>query len=63
MAIRRIVGLYPGDARTDEKNAFAVADAVRSQPHTLRDLTKMDVDEVSPGVLTECVQDLSRQVN
>ena len=63
LTMRRIADLYPGDAKTDEKDAFIIADAARSLPHTLRDLTNVDVDEASLGMLTGFDLDLSRQVN
>ena len=61
--MRRIADLYPGDAKTDEKDAFIIADAARSLPHTLRELTEADVDEATLGMLTGFDLDLSRQVN
>ena len=63
LTMRRIADLYPGDAKTDEKDAFIIADAARSLPHTLRDLTAVDVDEASLAMLTGFDLDLSRQVN
>lgn len=36
LAIRRIADLYPGRAKTDARDAFVIADAARSLPHTLR---------------------------
>lgn len=63
LTMRRIADLYPGDAKTDEKDAFIIADAARSLPHTLRQLTGADIDEASLGMLTGFDLDLSRQVN
>jgi transposase len=34
--MRRIADLYPGRAKTDARDAFVIADAARSLPHTLR---------------------------
>ena len=34
--MRRIADLYPGNAKTDARDAFIIADAARSLPHTLR---------------------------
>jgi transposase len=34
--MRRIADLYPGEAKTDAKDAFIIADAARAMPHTLR---------------------------
>ncbi|MFB9689199.1 IS110 family transposase, partial [Amycolatopsis plumensis] len=36
LAMRRIADLYPGRAKTDARDAFVIADAARSLPHTLR---------------------------
>ena len=63
LTMRRIADLYPGDAKTDEKDAFIIADAARSLPHTLRELTEADIDEATLGMLTGFDLDLSRQVN
>ena len=63
LTMRRIADLYPGDAKTDEKDAFIIADAARSLPYTLRELTPADIDEATLGMLTGFDLDLSRQVN
>ncbi len=36
LAMHRIADLYPGRAKTDARDAFIIADAARSLPHTLR---------------------------
>jgi transposase len=36
LTMRRIADLYPGRAKTDARDAFIIADAARSLPHTLR---------------------------
>ncbi|MET9419057.1 IS110 family transposase, partial [Streptomyces klenkii] len=36
LTMRRIADLYPGEAKTDARDAFIIADAARSMPHTLR---------------------------
>ncbi|WP_345198098.1 IS110 family transposase, partial [Streptomyces lavendulae] len=36
LTMRRIADLYPGEAKTDAKDAFIIADAARAMPHTLR---------------------------
>lgn len=63
LAMLRIADLYPGDTKTDEKDAFIIADAARSLPHTLRELTAADMDDATLGMLTGFDLDLSRQVN
>jgi hypothetical protein len=34
LTMRRIVDLYPGEAKTDARDAFIIADAARAMPHT-----------------------------
>lgn len=63
LTMRRIADLYPGDAKTDKKDAFIIADAARSLPHTLRTLTSQDADDAALGMLTGFDLDLARQVN
>lgn len=36
LAMRRAADLYPGNAKTDARDAFVIADTARSMPHTLR---------------------------
>lgn len=36
LAMRRIADLYPGQAKTDARDAYVIADAARTMPHTLR---------------------------
>lgn len=36
LAMRRIADLHPGTAKTDARDAFVIADAARTLPHTLR---------------------------
>ncbi|SFY45471.1 Transposase [Streptomyces atratus] len=36
LAMRRIADLYPGEAKTDARDAAVIADAARTLPHTLR---------------------------
>jgi len=36
LAMRRTADLYPGKAKTDARDAFVIADAARTLPHTLR---------------------------
>ena len=33
LTMRRISDLYPGEAKTDAKDAFIIADAARAMPH------------------------------
>ena len=36
LAMRRIADLHPGNAKTDARDAYVIADAARTMPHTLR---------------------------
>lgn len=36
LTMRRIADLYPGEAKTDARDAFIIADAARAMPDTLR---------------------------
>jgi transposase len=42
LTMRRIADLYPGEAKTDARDAHIIADAARTMPHTLRDLEPDD---------------------
>ncbi|MGW4759633.1 IS110 family transposase [Streptomyces chartreusis] len=42
LTMRRITDLYPGEAKTDARDAFIIADAARVMPHTLRSLNLDD---------------------
>lgn len=42
LAMRRIADLYPGNAKTDARDAFIIADAARTLPHALRRLDVSD---------------------
>lgn len=62
LSMRRIADMYPGTAKTDEKDAFIIADAARTMPHTLRGLQVSDEDEATLGMLTGFDLDLARQI-
>lgn len=42
LTMRRIADLYPGEAKTDARDAFIIADAARAMPHTLRTIDSED---------------------
>ncbi|MFD7606615.1 IS110 family transposase [Streptomyces mirabilis] len=42
LTMRRIADLYPGEAKTDAKDAFVIADAARAMPRTLRAIGGVD---------------------
>ncbi|MBB5939021.1 transposase [Streptomyces zagrosensis] len=61
LAMRRIADLYPGEAKTDAKDAAVIADAARTMPHTPRSLHLTDeiTDELT--VLVGFDQDLAAE--
>ena len=38
LAMRRIADLHPGEAKTDARDAYIIAEAARTMPHTLRSI-------------------------
>lgn len=42
LSMRRVADLYPGQAKTDARDAHIIADAARTMPHLLRDLKADD---------------------
>jgi hypothetical protein len=42
LTMRRIADLYPGEAKTDARDAFIIADAARATPHTLGTIDPRD---------------------
>ncbi|RPK64127.1 hypothetical protein EES42_27660 [Streptomyces sp. ADI95-17] len=48
LTMQRIADLYPGEAKTDAKDAFIIADAARAMPHTLRAIDGED-ETIAPS--------------
>jgi transposase len=42
LSMRRAADLYPGEAKTDARDAFVIADTARTMPHTLRSIEVTD---------------------
>nr|WP_242879927.1 IS110 family transposase [Streptomyces mobaraensis] len=61
LAMRRIADLYPGEAKTDAKDAAVIADAARTMPHTLRSLELTDEITAELTVLAGFDQDLASE--
>jgi len=61
LAMRRIADLYPGEAKTDAKDAAVIADAARTMPHTLRSLQTGDEITAQLTVLVGFDQDLAAE--
>jgi transposase len=61
LAMRRIADLYPGEAKTDAKDAAVIADAARTTPHTLRSLELTDEITAELTMLVGFDQDLAAE--
>ncbi|MET9419090.1 IS110 family transposase, partial [Streptomyces klenkii] len=61
LAMRRIADLYPGEAKTDAKDAAVIADTARTMPHTLRSPELTDEITAELTVLTGFDQDLAAE--
>lgn len=61
LAMRRIADLYPGQAKTDARDAFIIADAARTMPHTLRRVGNDDETLAGLSVLAGYDDDLTQQ--
>ncbi len=63
LAMRRIADLYPGEAKTDARDAAVIADAARTMPHTLRRLEPADEITAELTMLAGFDQDLAGEAN
>ncbi|MEU1313508.1 IS110 family transposase, partial [Streptomyces tibetensis] len=63
LAMRRIADLYPGEAKTDARDAAVIADAARTMPHTLRSLELTDEITAELTMLVGFDQDLAGEAN
>ncbi len=59
LTMRRLAGIHPGSARTDARDAFVIADAARTLPHTLRRVDAGDETLAELEVLTGFDDDLT----
>lgn len=61
LAMRRIADLYPGNAKTDARDAYIIADAARTLPHALRRIDMSDETLAELGVLVGYDDDLAAE--
>lgn len=61
LTMRRIADIYPGEAKTDARDAFIIADAARTMPHTLRDLAPDDDTRAELEMLVGFDDDLAQE--
>ncbi|CCW11850.1 IS110 family transposase [Rhodococcus aetherivorans] len=59
LTMRRVADLYPGQAKTDARDAFIIADTARTMPHTLRRVDVGDEALAELGVLVGFDDDLA----
>lgn len=62
LAMRRIADLHAGEAKTDARDAFIIAEAARGMPHTLRSLKLADSQLAELTVLCGFDDDLAAQI-
>ena len=67
LAMRKAADLYPGQAKTDARDAFIIADTARTMPHTLRSVDReSDVLanlKVLAGTDEDLAHDTTRAIN
>jgi transposase len=61
LAMRRIADLHPGEGKTDARDAYVIADAARTMPHTLRRVGTDDETLAELSVLAGYDDDLAAQ--
>ncbi len=61
LAMRRIADLYPGEGKTDARDAFLIADAARTLPHALRRVGNDEKTLSALGVLAGYDADLAAE--
>ncbi|WP_226435956.1 IS110 family transposase [Rhodococcus yananensis] len=59
LSMRRVADLYPGQAKTDARDAFIIADTARTMPHTMRRVDVGDETLTELGVLVGFDDDLA----
>ncbi len=62
LAMRRIADLHAGEAKTDARDAYIIAEAARSMPHTLRSLKIADSQVAALTMLCGFDEDLAGQI-
>jgi transposase len=61
LTMRRVADLYPGEGKTDARDAFIIADAARTLPHTLRSVGPVTETITGLGVLAGFDADLAQE--
>lgn len=63
LSVRRAADLHPGEAKTDARDAYVIAQTARSMPHTLRAVDRDDEALAELTMLTGYDSDLASEVN
>jgi len=63
LSMRRAADLHPGEAKTDARGAFVIAETARTMPHTLRTVDRDDETPAELTMLTGYDNDLACEVN
>ena len=63
LAMRRIADLHPGNAKTDARDAYIIAEAGRTMPHALRRVAGEDDAIADLAVIVGFDDDLASEVN
>jgi len=63
LTMRRLADLHPGEAKTDARDAFVIADAARTLPHTLRRVATDEETIAELTILAGYDEDLAGEVN
>lgn len=63
LTMRRLADLHPGEAKTDARDAFVIADAARALPHTLRRVATDEQTIAELTILAGYDDDLASEVN
>jgi len=62
LTMRRFADLHPGEAKTDARDAFVIADAARALPHTLRRIASDEQTVAELTILAGYDDDLAAEV-
>ncbi|GAA3852906.1 IS110 family transposase [Brevibacterium ammoniilyticum] len=62
LAMRKAADLYPGQAKTDARDAFIIADTARTMPHTLRSVDRESYGLAILKVLAGTDEDLTHVI-
>ena len=62
LAMRKAADLYPGQAKTDARGAFIIADTARTMPHTLRSVDRESDVLANLKVLAGTEEDLAHDI-